>query len=347
VAGGVPFRLGAGVFSRWDAIFYHSIAVDGYPRSLPLDASGAITGNNWAFFPAFPATAGLLMRATGLAFDRAAILLNVIAGAIATLCLGTLARRFLPDRQALGVVTLFAFFPTSFVLQVPYAEAMYLAFAAGCLVALAGARDRLAAVLLLGAALSRGVVLPLAAAAWWRVWSGWRSADTRRRRDFGVLAGVATISPMLWVAVAGLVTGQPDAYAATQRAWRYAFDPALTLTRWYQVIGDLGRDGYLTAIVLTLIAAAVLTMLSFRLMVPAYVRVYTLLSTVLLFALAQPGAVAFTSVPRFAFGIATFPLLLTLVLRRTWAVLAVTVVFVGLQYLWVLYVWSGWRGVAP
>src|SRR5678815_6194420 len=84
------------------------------------------------------------------------------------------------------------------------------------------------------------------------------------------------------------VTGQPDAYAATQRAWRYAFDPALTLTRWYQVIGDLGRDGYLTAIVLTLIAAAVLTMVSFRLKMPAYVRVYTLLSTVLLFALAQP-----------------------------------------------------------
>jgi hypothetical protein len=154
------------------------------------------------------------MRATGLAFDRARpILLNVIAGAIATLCLARWRAGSCPIARRIGVVTLFAFFPTSFVLQVPYAEA-------DCTIAFrcrlpcrAGrrARFRLAAVLLLGAAPDRVVsCCPSPQPRGGALWSGWRDRqNTNRGADLGVLAGVATISPMLWVAVAGLVTGQP------------------------------------------------------------------------------------------------------------------------------------------
>ena len=128
---GGRFVLWHRAFQRWDARHYESIALNGYPVPLPTAADGTVLQNDWAFFPAFPFTAGALSRLTGLTFDSAAIVLNLIAGAIAAVLLSKLVRTFADDGTALRAVVLWACFPTAFVLQVPYAEALYLALSVG------------------------------------------------------------------------------------------------------------------------------------------------------------------------------------------------------------------------
>jgi hypothetical protein len=80
---------------------------------------------------------------------------------------------------------------------------------------------------------------------------------------------------------------------------------------------------------------------------PMELKVYTLVAVLLVMALAEPGSVAFGSIPRFAYGILTLPAALALGLRRRWMLVAAAAAGVGLQYLWVLNVWSGRLGVAP
>jgi hypothetical protein len=63
--------------------------------------------------------------------------------------------------------------------------------------------------------------------------------------------------------------------------------------------------------------------------------------------MALPGAVAFTSIPRFAFGVLTIPIVLAMTVRHRLAVGTLVVAFVAAQYWWVLNVWSGLLGVAP
>lgn len=340
---GPRFRLWHDALFRWDVGFYHGIAADGYQAALPLDAAGAVLGNKWAFFPVFPLVARLAARATGLDFEFAAILVNVIAGAVAAVCLFNLVSRFADTAAAHRAVALWSFFPTAFVLQVPYAEGIWSMFAIGYVLALVDRRYFLAAALLVAAGLSRGAGLPLSAAAVWVLW--------RERRSFrlstAVLAAAAVVSPFLWIAIAAGVTGRLDAYAATQRAWGYAPDPAQTVSRWIDLAGRLSAEPFSLLVVLVLAAVLGLTVLTLRLAMPAELKVYAAAATGFLFLVAQPAAVAFTSAPRFAFGILTIPVTLALMTSQRTIVAGMLGLFVLLQYWWVFNIWSGRLGIAP
>src|SRR4051794_35856363 len=76
MAGG-PFRLWPAALLRWDATYYESIARAGYPPQLPVDATGAVLPNVWAFLPAFPFGAGALARAAHVPFETAAMIWNL------------------------------------------------------------------------------------------------------------------------------------------------------------------------------------------------------------------------------------------------------------------------------
>ena len=117
-----------GFLSVWDARFYTSIAEHGYPHVLPVSASGAVQPNAWAFLPVFPWCVRILAQITG--WDTGAVGAGVatIFGALAALAL----HRFLSLRvDALGALwgtTFFCFGAVGFVLEVGYAESMFLFF---------------------------------------------------------------------------------------------------------------------------------------------------------------------------------------------------------------------------
>ena len=340
---GPRFRLWHDALFRWDVGFYHGIAADGYQSELPLDDAGGVVGNKWAFFPVFPLAARLTRAATGLPFEFAAVLINVIAGAVAAVCLFKLVSRFADTTAALRAVALWSFFPTAFVLQVPYAEAIWSMFAIGFLLALVDRRDGVAAVLLIAASLSRGAAVPLSAAGLWHVW---RERAARRPSSL-LLAASAVVAPFLWVGVAAGVTGRLDAYAATQRAWGYAPDLTHMVSRWLDLAGRLDTEPFSMLIVLVLFAVAGLTIVTVRSPMPVELKVFAGFAAVFLFLVAQPGAVAFTSAPRFAFGILTIPIALALLTSRRPIVAAMLGLFVLLQYWWVFNIWSGRIGIAP
>jgi hypothetical protein len=80
---------------------------------------------------------------------------------------------------------------------------------------------------------------------------------------------------------------------------------------------------------------------------PAELKVYAAVAAGFLLLIAQPGAVAFTSTPRFMFGILTVPIVRALLLRRGTLVAATVGLFVLLQYWWVFSIWSGRLAIAP
>jgi hypothetical protein len=353
---GAAFRLWEPALLRWDAIYYASVAQTGYPARLPTTADGEVVANAWAFFPVFPVTVAAFGRLTGASFVAVAATVNLIAGGVAAVLLVALVRPAVGDRAAVRAAAIWAFLPAAFLLQVPYAEAMHLAFAAGGLLAVARRRHILAAALLIGAALSRGAALPVAAAVAvraaidirdvWRV----RTSSVRTPWPWSAVTAlvVAAISPWLWMLVAWRVTGRADAYAATQRAWGYVAEPIAMLHAWRHAIAHEGTSLLLNPSVLSLVLAALVTIACVRMFnMPFELKLYTVLATGLLFALAQPGAVAFGSVPRFTFGVLTMPVVLAVWLRRGWMVAIAAVGCTWLQYLWVLNVWSGRMGVAP
>jgi len=356
MAGG-PFRLWEPAFLRWDAVYYASIAQAGYPPRLPMSADGQVMANTWAFFPAFPAVAAVLMRITGLPFVWIAVFINLLAGGVVAVLLTTLVRPFAGDRAALRTAALWAFLPTAFLVHVPYSEAVHLMFAAACLVAVTQGRSVIAALLLVGAGLSRGSTPPLAAAVAVRAvidlrkaWVG-RSGTTSGNAPWlrpAVVLALAAIAPWLWMAIAWWMTGRLDAVAASQGAWGVHADPTAMVLAWRSAIGHDGLSLLLNPSVVVLAFVLTLTGVSLReARMPLELKIYTLIATGLLLALAQPGAVAFGSVPRFAFGILTMPVALALWISRGWMTVALAAGFTWLQYLWVLNVWSGRIGVAP
>jgi hypothetical protein len=346
------FRGWEAMLSRWDAYHYEQVARFAYPSSLPLDRSGEVTQNVWAFFPAFPFAAKAVALATGLSFVSAAVVLNLVAGLSAAVLLLMLVRRFASDQAALGSVALWSFFPTAFVLQVPYSEAIYAVAATGCLWALLQHRHGVAACLLLLAGFSRGFTIPLSAAALAAVLQETSTARQTAARRISTatvsLATAAAIAPFIWMVTAAWVTGRGDAFTATQRAWDYSIDLGRWVTFWPGRLERVTTDGPTAMVILTLAAAAGLAVLGWRFVgLPLILRVHVVASALLLFVMTQPGSVAFFSAPRFAFSIVTLPIVLALVLRRRLAILGVVLAFVWLQYLWVLHIWSGWKGIAP
>ena len=109
-------------FARYDAGWYHGIAVDGYHYK----GEGR---NNLAFFPAYP----LLMRAGGTLlggrqqdFYFAGIVISWLAFAAALVVLYRLARLDVAHAPALRAVAYCAVFPSAIFFGMVYSESLYL-----------------------------------------------------------------------------------------------------------------------------------------------------------------------------------------------------------------------------
>lgn len=209
----------------WDAQWYKVIATSGYPVPLPMDASGVVQQNAWAFFPGFPYTVKAVMGLTGMSFVPAAVLTNLILDVCLVVVVLILLTRVAGRGPALAGVVLLCAFPSAPVLQIAYSEPLGLLLLALALLWLIERRYLLTGGVVLVLALTRPVVAPLALVVLVHLVVRWRA---RARDPFPmtervqvVLLGLITAaSALIWPMVVGLVTGVDSAYERTQGTWR-------------------------------------------------------------------------------------------------------------------------------
>jgi hypothetical protein len=130
----------AGYLSSWDARFYAEISERGYPTELPRNDEGKVVKNAWAFMPLFPAVVKLVAPVVGGSWLVGALVVATLAGAGATLVLHRLMLRRFGARASFWGAVFFTVSPMSFVLQVPYAESLFLLLMFAALLAMTARR---------------------------------------------------------------------------------------------------------------------------------------------------------------------------------------------------------------
>ena len=209
----------------WDGTWYHIVASSGYPQHLSYDAQGHIQQNAWAFLPAYPFLSGALAAITGLPFSVVGVFVSVGFALGTALVFYKLLEPQLGSSTALFSVLLFCVAPLSPIYQVDYAESMQLFFLACALLYLQ--RRQYWAMLPFVAIVSftRPTGLAFALAVGLHVIY---RVVVREREPFPLRELIAAVSAALisavlgyaWPFIAGVVTGVPDAYTATELSWR-------------------------------------------------------------------------------------------------------------------------------
>ncbi|MFK8023052.1 MAG: hypothetical protein AB8G26_03725 [Ilumatobacter sp.] len=125
-----------GVLTSWDGLWYLTLARSGYPTSIPADITFNQPEARAAFFPLYPGAVNVVDRVLPGGDTFAALTLNLVLGSIAVVLVGMLARSVFSTAVAARAMVLMAVFPGSFVLSFAYSEALFLVFAAACLLLL-------------------------------------------------------------------------------------------------------------------------------------------------------------------------------------------------------------------
>ncbi len=343
----------------WDAGWYRRIVDEGYPPELPVGEDGLVQQNAWAFFPLFPLLVRGLMAATSLPFEVAAPTLSLVLAGAAMPVVFRLVERGAPRAVAarpglpLASVALVAVFPTAAVLQTAYTESLALLLVAAALLLVVTRRYAAAGAVILALGFTRAVALPMLAVVVVHAFARWRARrqhDAVTRADavrLGVLAAVAGLSGVVWPAICGWVTGDPQAYLRTQEAWRGVRE-VTPFGGW----GYVSRFWFGDAAPWVLLLAAALVVAVH--VVPAAWRlgpelhVWPAAYLVYLAAAIEPGS----SLGRFL--LLAFPLAAVtagIVTRPDWARRAwffgVVAVMLGLHAVWIWQIWrlrpgSGW-----
>lgn len=202
----------------WDGGLYVGIAADGYADALTYTPQGELTGSNLAFFPLYPLLIRALHGLTGLDHDLAAIVGAHLALVATLIIVHRLLERLYGRRTAtIGIVLLAGAQPMAVSFFMGYSESLFLALAAGTLLAAHRRAWLTAGVLALFTGLTRpaaaAVVLALVVAA---VLHLLRERRISWRPVAGVALGcVGTPAYLWWV---GLRTGHLDAWFTVQKA---------------------------------------------------------------------------------------------------------------------------------
>jgi hypothetical protein len=213
--------------TSWDGQWYWSIVRDGYASSA-LDASGHPAQTNLAFFPLYPETVRLLTGLTGGSFPVVATTLSLVLGGLAVVCVYGLIAEAVDKRRALGCVVLLCCFASAPVLQAAYTESMALLLVAGCLWLLHRRRYLWCVLptLLLGATRNIAPALFAVILVHWlqriresRATSGSPAPRAVPHGPIAVLALSALAAVGTWPVLTALLTGTPNAYVTTMRAW--------------------------------------------------------------------------------------------------------------------------------
>lgn len=208
----------------WDAQWYWLVAWQGYPDVLPLTESGQVAENAWAFMPVYAYAAQLIGVPFG-SWGVGALLISFVAGFFACVLLHRLLRGRIGASAAMWAVTFFAWGPLAALFQVGYAESLFV-----CLLLLAldlVARRRFGWLYLVVPVMAFTRPGILAFALYLGLYGILRWI--RRRQDplpareivhIVALGMLATATGFAWQVIAGIVTGDPGAYLATELSWR-------------------------------------------------------------------------------------------------------------------------------
>ena len=226
---GADARL-ADTVVAWDGAWYWLVAFSGYPTSLPLTDAGQVAENAWAFLPLYP----YLAQAVSMPFDgqwrTGALIVSLVAGYGASVALYHLLRLRLDEPATLWAVAFFASGPLAALFHVGYAEALNLFWLFCALWCVARRRYGWLYLLIPLMAFTRPGVLAFALflglfGIWrWfhRVREPLRAPEIAHIISLGLLAAAAGFA---WQIIAGWVTGEPEAYLATELAWRRNWVP--------------------------------------------------------------------------------------------------------------------------
>ena len=252
------------ISAMWDSAHYAAIAQSGYPTVLPVSAGGQVEPNSWAFLPAYPLLVGAVQFVFGTGFPATGVTVSLLFGGAATVMLYLVVRDRVGRRPALFAATVFAFGPLAFVLQLAYAESLFLFlfFAAIYLMQRRRYGWMLAPAVL--AAFTRPGALVLALALVVLFVSRLRRARAMGRGSAGaafprgervklaVAVFVTGLAGIAWPAIAWAVTGVANAYTATELSWRNGFLGHTDFTpfaAWFELAGRyLGVAGVLLVI---------------------------------------------------------------------------------------------------
>ena len=124
--------------TRWDSAWYLQAAMHGYPSHLEV-INGQVQANTIAFFPLLPLLIRALHTVSFLPYSVCGVLISLLSGLTAVLCVGLLVAKFRPHADALRAAILFCIFPGTFVFSMVYAEGLIITFTA---LSLAAAIDR-------------------------------------------------------------------------------------------------------------------------------------------------------------------------------------------------------------
>ena len=294
-----------GALHRWDATWYATVVIDGYPSN----ADGA---NGIAFFPVYPRIVDLVRRVTWMDVPWSGVAVNLVLGAVLAVVFWRCALRLTNRPVATRALVLFMFFPGSFVLTMAYSEVIMLIFAAACLLFLVEERWLWAGIMAAIGTATRpnAIALILACAA------GAGVAIYRARMWKALIA--PALAPLGFIAYMMFVwqrTGEPLGWWRVQRdGWQEKFDFGWgMLTRARAFRHDPFSSPNETIALFGLLVFAGLLVLLLRWRPPYSVIAYTLG----IVALAV-GSATIGGRPRFI--LVAFPLFIALarVLRREW-----------------------------
>ncbi len=257
----------------WDAQWYWVVGSAGYPDRLPVDSTGHVTQNAWAFMPLYPALTRALAVVLAGNYPLAAVVLAIVAGYLACLVLFHLLRERLDASASLWAVALLAASPLAALFQMGYAESLFLLWlflGLWCLM-----RRRLVWLYLLIPLMgyTRPGVLAFAlllggygVLRWTR-----RQVDplpTRQIVHIVALGLLAVAVGFSWQLIAGVVTGDPSAYMETELSWRRGwigdggfvpFDGFIQATAlWFRLWGLPEIAGYVALTVVVVAFGALL-----------------------------------------------------------------------------------------
>ena len=212
------------LLGKSDGVWYLAIAHHGYGPIPQLASQRVYTpSSSLAFFPLYP----LLIRSftwLHISYLGAALLVTAIAGIVAAGLIAAWARPIVGDRGAVALVAVWSLLPSSAVFNMAYSEALFVAAAAGCLLALQRRKWMSAAVAAVVGGLTRptggALVLAVAIAAGTEVWRHKRL--DRRVAAAVVLAPLGLVIALLHVSI--VMRRWDGWFWLESTAWRSGFD---------------------------------------------------------------------------------------------------------------------------
>jgi len=342
------FALQHGKFSdrhwsllRWmraaDGGHYLAIAAHGYTYPPGQLAHASV----FSFFPAYPAAMSALARLPGVTLVGAGLAVTAIAGLAAAWGITTLGMKLTADpRISLLMVAVWAVAPTSTVLEMLYAEALFCALAVWALIALVDRRWLTAAGLTIAAGTVRSTAVALVAAVVVAAAAALVEAARTHRRiaEWWRPLAAALLAPLGLLAFLGYVavrTGRLDGWFWIENhTFHMVFDWGTSTLRLVKgtFLGSPAVPDVL--VVLAVVAGALLTLWSLTERIPLYLHVYTVVVVVM--ALAS-SANWIGSKPRFLLP----AILLTLPVARLLAPLRTSVLVPLIAVLTALSTWFG------